>query len=136
MLILGNYLSILDDMKETKDIVVVPYNLEWPKIFEQEASRIKEALGSNCLAIHHVGSTSVPRLAAKPVIDMVVVVRDPEMAIGPLESLGFKHKGEYNIPMRYYFNRENINLHVYEEGHPEIELNLRFRDYLRNHEEA
>lgn len=126
-------------MKKIKTIVVVPYNPNWPKIFEAEALKIKEVLGSNCLAIHHVGSTSVPGLSAKPVIDMVCVVQNPEEAVQPLTSLGFQYKGEYNIPMRFYFNRSidvNANLHVYEENNPEIDLNLIFRDYLRNHPEA
>lgn len=126
-------------MKQIKNIVVTPYNPDWPHIFETEASKIKEALGSNCIAIHHVGSTSIPGLSAKPVIDMIGVVKNPEKAIQPLESLGFKYKGEYNIPMRFYFNRSQgveTNLHVYAEGHPEIELNLLFRDYLRQHPNA
>lgn len=125
--------------KKLKKIVVVPYNPEWPQIFEKEALKIREALGANCIAINHIGSTSVPGLSAKPVIDMAGVVKDPEKAIPVLESLGFKYKGEYNIPMRFYFNRSDgneINLHVYEEGHPEIELNLLFRDYLRSHPDA
>lgn len=124
---------------KTKKIVVTPYNSDWPKIFDVEASKIKETLGSNCIAIHHIGSTSVPGLLAKPVIDMIGVIKDPEKAIKPLEDLGFKYKGEYNIPMRFYFNKSEgieANLHVYEEGHPEIELNLTFRDYLRIHPDA
>lgn len=126
-------------MKKIKEIIVTSYNLDWPQIFEQEASKIKEVLGSNCIAIHHVGSTSVPGLSAKPVIDMIGVVKNPVKVIAPLESLGFKYKGEYNIPMRFYFNRSEgvkTNLHIYEEDHPEIELNLLFRDYLRQHPNA
>jgi GrpB-like predicted nucleotidyltransferase (UPF0157 family)/GNAT superfamily N-acetyltransferase len=125
--------------KKTKKIVVTAYNPDWPNIFDTGASKIKKALGSNCIAIHHIGSTSVPGLSAKPVIDMIGVVKNPEKAIAPLENLGFQYKGEYNIPMRFYFNRSEgveTNLHVYEEGHPEIELNLLFRDYLRDHAEA
>lgn len=127
--------------KKTKQIVVSPYNPDWPKSFAREAATIEQALGSNCIAVHHIGSTAVPGLSAKPIIDMIVVVKDPEQSIQPLEALGLKYKGEYNIPMRYYYSRsegENvaINLHVYEEDHPEIELNLLFRDYLRSHEEA
>lgn len=121
-----------------KNIVVTPYNHDWPKLFEAEALEIREALGENCIAIHHVGSTAVPGLSAKPIIDIIGVVRDPEKAIQALESLGYKYKGEYNIPMRLFFSRSvdpEIHLHVYEEGHPEIELNLRFRDYLRDHPE-
>lgn len=123
----------------TKTIIVTPYDPNWPLIFEREALKIKEALGTNCIAIHHIGSTSVPGLPAKPVIDIIGVVKHSEKTIQPLESLGFKYKGEYNIPMRLYFNRSegvDTNLHLYEEGHPEIELNLLFRDYLRNHVEA
>ncbi len=126
-------------MKQTKKIVVTPYCPEWPKIFEEEASKIKTVLGNNCIAIHHVGSTAVPGLAAKPVIDIITVVKNAKDTIHPLETLGFTYKGEYNIPMRFYFNRSEgvaVNLHVYEEGHPEIELNLVFRDYLRNHPNA
>lgn len=96
---------------------------DWPKIFEAESLKIKNALGDNCIAIHHIGSTSVPGLSAKPVIDMIGVIKDPEKAIQQLESLGFKYKDEYNIPMRLYFNRSegiDTNLHVYQEGHPEI----------------
>lgn len=123
----------------TKKIIVVPYCSDWPAIFEREAAQIKEVLGSNCLNLYHIGSTSVPGLSAKPVIDIIGVVKNPKEAIRPLESLGFKYKGEYNIPMRFYFNRSegvDTNLHIYEDGHPEIDLNLAFRDYLRNHLEA
>lgn len=129
----------LHSEKKTKKIVVTPYNPDWPHIFEKEASKIRETIGANCIAIHHIGSTSVPGLSAKQVIDMIGIVKNPEEAIQPLESLGFKYKGEYNIPLRFYFNRSegvNTNLHIYEEGHPEIELNLLFRDYLRQHPEA
>src|SRR5262245_32106620 len=129
----------VDSENKTKKIIVVSYNPDWPHIFERESLKIKEAIGSNCIAIHHIGSTSVLGLSAKPVIDMIGVVKSPEKAIQPLENLGFKYKGEYNIPMRFYFNRSegvDINLHIYEEGHPEIELNLLFRDYLRQHPEA
>ena len=132
-------MDIKNNQSMFKNIIVNPYNPEWPAIFEAEAIKIWKALGDTCIAVHHVGSTSVPGLSAKPVIDMIGVVKDLEKVIQPLESLGFKYKGEYNIPMRRYFNRSegvDTNLHVYEEGHPEIELNLLFRDYLRNHPEV
>jgi len=57
-------------------ILIKPYNLKWPALFTQEASRIKQVLGENCLTIHHIGSTSVPGLSSKPVIDMIPVVKD------------------------------------------------------------
>lgn len=121
---------------KVKSIIVKPYDQAWPEKFQNEADSISDALKAHCLALHHVGSTAVPGLLAKPIIDMIGVIKDPEKAIPLLEALGFTYKGEYNIPMRYYFNKEGVNLHVYEEGHPEIELNLTFRDYLREHPQA
>ncbi|OJW73564.1 MAG: GNAT family N-acetyltransferase [Candidatus Amoebophilus sp. 36-38] len=117
-----------------KAIEIVPYNPDWPKQFEIEAAKIKESLGDNCIAIYHIGSTSVPGLAAKPKIDIIVVVKDPASTITSLEAIGIQYKGEYNIPLHYGFSRRgdvDLNLHVYEDGNPEIELNLCFRDYLR-----
>lgn len=122
--------------KETKKIEVVPYDPNWPEQFENEARIIKEALGDNCLALHHVGSTSIPGLAAKPKIDIIAVVHQPEKSIKQLEPSGFDYRGEYNIPMHYGFSKRgaiSVNLHVYKKNHPEIELNLAFRDYLRRH---
>ena len=120
------------DMKKTE---VVPYNPEWPKMFEVEAAIIKRALGDNCIAIHHVGSTSVPGLKAKPKIDIIAVVKEPANTISPLEEFGIQYRGEYNIPQHYGFSKRgkvDVNLHIYAKGHPEIGLNLLFRDYLRS----
>jgi GrpB-like predicted nucleotidyltransferase (UPF0157 family) len=61
-----------------KHIEVVQYNDDWPKMFEQEAASIKQALGNNCIEIHHVGSTSIPGLSAKPIIDIIAVTKVPE----------------------------------------------------------
>jgi GrpB-like predicted nucleotidyltransferase (UPF0157 family)/GNAT superfamily N-acetyltransferase len=123
-------------MTEQKKIQVVPYDPRWPELFRAEADQIQSALGSNCLAVHHVGSTSVPQLCAKPKIDIIVVVKRPEEIIKPLETIGYEYRGEFNIPLHYGFRKRgepSVNLHVYEEGNPEIELNLTFRNYLRNH---
>lgn len=121
--------------KEIIKILVVPYNPDWPIFYEEEAKRIHKSLKNDLLAIHHVGSTSVPGLAAKPVIDIIAVVKNSEETIKTLESIGYDYRGEYNIPMHYGFSKRglvNVNLHVYEDNNPEIELNLAFRDYLRN----
>lgn len=120
------------------NVIVTAYNSDWPIMFDAEAIKIRDALGDNCIAVHHVGSTSVPGLIAKPKIDIIAVVKDPANIIEPLEKIGIKFRGEYNIPMHYGFSKRGsteVNLHVYEEGHPEIELNLLFRDYLRDHPE-
>lgn len=124
----------------TKKIEVVPYDSEWPRLFEIEATQIEAALADNCLAVHHVGSTSVPGLCAKPKIDIILVVKNMGLIKDSLEKVGYEYRGEFNIPLHFGFRKRpplsNINLHVYEEGNPEIELNLLFRDYLRSHPEA
>jgi GrpB-like predicted nucleotidyltransferase (UPF0157 family) len=120
--------------KEVREIEVVPYNPDWPIWFENEAEAIKKVLGDNFIAIHHVGSTSVPGLSAKPRIDIIAVLVDPKKSIPALESIGYEYRGEWNIPFKFSFRKRGkleVNLHVYEEGHPEIESNLLFRDYLR-----
>jgi GrpB-like predicted nucleotidyltransferase (UPF0157 family)/GNAT superfamily N-acetyltransferase len=124
----------------TRKIEVVPYNPAWPQMFEEEAEHIKQALGENCIAIHHIGSTSVPGLCAKPKIDIIVVVKSMEYIIQDLEKINYEYRGEFNIPLHLGFRKRppltNVNLHVFEEGNPEIELNLLFRNFLRTHPEA
>lgn len=120
-------------------IEVIPYQPVWPQQFNIEEKLLKELLAEQCLAVHHVGSTAVEGLCAKPKLDILAVVRDQDAAIPLLEKGGYQFGGELNIPFRYYFKKRNcdpeVNLHVYEEGHPEIALNLTFRDYLRSHPE-
>jgi GrpB-like predicted nucleotidyltransferase (UPF0157 family)/GNAT superfamily N-acetyltransferase len=116
---------------------VVPYDPQWPQLFEAQATSIKATLMSLCLAIHHVGSTAIPGLAAKPKIDILLVIQDPVAVRERLEGIGFQYRGEYNIPFHYGYSKRgdaDVNLHAYEEGHPEIELNLTFRNYLRTHD--
>jgi GrpB-like predicted nucleotidyltransferase (UPF0157 family)/GNAT superfamily N-acetyltransferase len=124
----------------TRKIEIVPYNPAWPEMFEEEAEQIKHSLGKNCVAVHHIGSTAVPGLCAKPKIDIILVVKMMRHLIQDLEKLDYEYRGEFNIPLHLGFRKRppltNINLHVFEEGNPEIELNLLFRDYLLNHREA
>lgn len=127
-------------MSDQRLIVVVPYDTEWPKLFAKEAILIKQALGENCIEIHHIGSTAIPGLAAKPVIDMIPVVQDIEQvdsANANMLELGFEAKGEYGIPFRRYFqkgaNNRTHQAHVFEAGNPEIERHLKFRDWMREH---
>lgn len=134
--LIDHILSELNNMQKIDRVKITPYDPNWPHIFEKEALLISQALGDNCVAIHHVGSTSVPGLAAKPKIDIIAVVQDPLLARDQLQKIGIQYRGEYNIPLHYGFSKRgdiDLNIHVYEEAHPEIELNLCFRDYLRNH---
>ena len=75
-------------------ITLTPYDPVWPELFAEQAALIHEALQENGLAVHHVGSTAVPGLAAKPKIDIIAVVHDGPAAIAPLEQAGFDYKGE------------------------------------------
>lgn len=119
---------------------VVPYDPRWHHLFEQEAALLKARLADNCVAVHHVGSTSVPQLWAKPKIDIILVVKEMSHILQDLEKFDYEYRGEFNIPFHAVFRKRppltNINLHVFEEGNSEIELNLLFRDYLRTHSEA
>lgn len=124
----------------TRIIEVVPYNPKWPQLFEAEAELIEEALGDNCIAIHHIGSTSVPGLSAKPIIDIIPVVKDileVDTSAKFMEDLGYLAKGEYGMAFRRFFQKgsdvKTHNVHVYEEGDPEISRYLKFRDWMRSH---
>jgi len=121
-------------------INLVPYNSDWPNLFKEEASKIKLALGNNCIIVHHIGSTAVPGLASKPIIDMLPVVKnilEVRKNILAMQNLGYEFKGEYGIPFRQYFIKGNpvrlFNVHVYEQGNSEIDRHLLFRDYIRTH---
>jgi GrpB-like predicted nucleotidyltransferase (UPF0157 family)/predicted GNAT family N-acyltransferase len=123
-------------------IKIVPYQSNWPEMFEAEAKLIQQALGSTCIAIHHIGSTSVPGLCAKPIIDILPVVKNIQEVDGAtkaMEQLGYEAKGEFGIAFRRYFQKgketRTFNVHVYEEGDPEINRYLKFRDWMRTHEE-
>jgi GrpB-like predicted nucleotidyltransferase (UPF0157 family) len=123
------------------DIVkVVPYDTEWQHMFETEAKLIKHALGNNCIDIHHIGSTAVPGLNAKPIIDILPVVKDllqVDHAIPAMEKLGYEAKGEFGIPFRRYFqkakNNRTHNVHIFEQGNPEIDRHLKFRNWMQLH---
>ena len=123
-------------MQKIDRVEIKPYDPSWSKIFETEAEKIKKALGNNCLTIHHIGSTSVPSLSAKPVIDMIPVVRDillVDSANSKMQALGYEVKGEYGMMFRRYFRKEYANIHVYEQGSGEIDRCLKFRDWMCTH---
>ena len=122
-------------------ILLAEYDSRWPDLFQREANRISAALGARALQIEHTGSTAVPGLAAKPVIDMLLVVRDSadEQAYAPeLQDAGYTLRfREVNWHEHRLFNGPDteVNLHVFSHGCPEIDRILRFRDWLRSHPE-
>ncbi len=120
-------------MQEAQRIEIVPYDPHWPTIFEAEAAAIQKALGDNCIAIHHIGSTSVPGLAAKPIIDMIPVVHNimrVDAANPKMNILGYESKGEYGMIFRRYFKKESANIHIYEQNSGEIDRCIQFRETM------
>ncbi len=124
----------------TDAVRVVAYDGGWPAAFRREADRVLEVFGDGSVWIHHIGSTSVPGLCAKPVIDILVEVTDlgvVDRVSAELGSQGYVAKGEYGIPGRRYFSRAargsrlKVHLHAFLRGSPEVARHLRFRDRLR-----
>src|SRR5687768_18467805 len=123
-------------------VEVVPHGPLWREAFEAEARLVASALGDNVAAVHHVGSTAIPGIYAKPVIDLLVEVSDIEGvdARSPaMESLGYEVMGEYGIPGRRYFRRDGPGgtrthqIHAFKAGSPEVIRHLAFRDYMIAH---
>jgi GrpB-like predicted nucleotidyltransferase (UPF0157 family) len=118
-------------------IVLVEYDPEWPRLFDREADRIRTVLGEKALRVEHVGSTSVPGLVAKPIIDVLLVVPDSgdEGSYVPaMEAAGYVlriREPDWFEHRLFKGPDTNINLHVFSTGATEIERMLRFRDRLR-----
>ena len=118
-------------------VTLVEYDAAWPALFRREAARIRGALGDRALLVEHVGSTSVPGLAAKPIIDIALAVPDSsdESAYAPsLESAGYVlriREPDWFEHRVFKGPDTNVNLHVFTVGASEIDRMLAFRDRLR-----
>ena len=119
-------------------ILLVDYDPQWPELFGREADRIRAALGNRALQIEHVGSTSVPGLVAKPIIDALLVVNDSadeDSYVPPLEAAGYLlriRETDWYEHRMFQGPDTGINLHAFSSGCPEIERMLAFRDWLRS----
>ncbi len=120
-------------------IQIADYDPAWPTLFAREATRVRSALGDRASRLEHVGSTSVPGLAAKPLIDLLLVVEntaDETAYVPALEAAGYAlHIREPDWYEHRLFKGPDtdINLHVFSTGCPEIDRMLLFRDWLRAH---
>ena len=130
---------------QTKSVVVLPYDPQWQQDFQTIRAEIEAALGGLILSVQHVGSTSVPGLSAKPIIDLDVVIPDDadlSPVIGCLEKIGYYHEGDLGIPGREAFgyrgksHLKKHHLYVCRASSGELRRHLTFRDYLRTHPEA
>lgn len=127
-----------------RKVEVVSYENHWAEKFQKEAKRLKEAMPEH-VKVHHIGSTSVPGLAAKPIIDMIMEVTNIDKVDrwnDCFVELGYTPKGENGISGRRFFvhgteEKRSYHLHIYETGDQEIMRHLSFRDYMMEHcEEA
>jgi len=121
-------------------IQVVDYNPRWPEKYQSERQALMDALGDIIVSIHHIGSTAVPGLAAKPTIDILPEVRDVnelDEYNNVMEQLGYTPEGEYGIPGRRYFHKgdpdRTHHIHAFNAGAPAAIRHIAFRDYLIAH---
>ena len=134
----------------TRTIEIIDHDPGWAEAFAAISGAVKAALGPLALRIEHVGSTSVPGLGAKPIIDLDVVIESPALlppVVEALAALGYSHKGDLGIPGREAFGREGgavprdgservwpaHHLYVCARGSRELHRHVRFRDHIRTH---
>ena len=124
-----------------RTIEVVDYRPEWEKMFQEEEKKIRKILGKNCIAVYHIGSTSVKGLPAKPIIDIMPVVKDISLVYAhdpEFRALGCDCRGEFGIPGRRFYakggDHRTHHIHIFEKSsEADIKRHLAVRDYLRSH---
>ena len=128
----------------TREVRVIPYDDNWPALYEQEVTKIKRILEKEIVSTHHIGSTSIPSMSAKPIIDILLEVKDITMIDSynkEMIALGYEPRGELGIPGRRYFSREEPkdvrthHIHSFQSGNIGIEKHLAFRNYMIAHPE-
>ena len=130
----------------TYPVGIVNYDPQWPVLYEEEKGRILDVIGRRIAAIEHIGSTAVPELAAKPIIDIMIAVRrlaDADECIEPLQDIGYEYVREFEVemPERRFFRKgppeeRTYHIHMIELTSEFWERHLLFRDYLRTHPEV
>ena len=123
-------------------VIVVPYDPTWSGEFVTESKHILCALGDNVASMYHIGSTAIPGIFAKPILDILLVVHDVfrlDSQAGSMKELGYEAMGEFGISGRRYFRKSNRlgvsthHVHAYQSGSADIERHIAFRDYLIAH---
>jgi len=121
----------------SETVWMCPYAPEWQDLYLAEEARLYGCIGDYVLDIQHVGSTSIPGLTAKPILDIAISVADFEEArycIQPIERLGYRYHGEYGIPRRHYFTKGDPmthHVHMVESQSENWVTMISFRDHLR-----
>ena len=123
-----------------RSVELLPHDPAWADKAQAEVASLEAVLGGDLLAVHHIGSTAVTGLPAKPIIDLIAAV--PALDVlerhrAELERIGYRWRGENGLPGRRYFTKEDaqghrqVHLHIYAQGDPEVARHLLFRDRLR-----
>ena len=134
----------MDLSAERHAVELVDPQPDWPEKARAESERLGRAIGDTLVVVHHIGSTSIPGIKAKPVIDLLPIVTNLTALDGReahVVALGYDWLGEFGLPGRRFLrmNRDGkriFNVHCYERSNPEITRHLAFRDYLRAHPEV
>lgn len=122
------------------EVFLVPWTKNWSKEFLLEEIRIENALGDLVIDIHHIGSTAIQGLSAKPIIDIAIEIasfNDGLDCIDPLEKLNYAYRGTDILPERYYFSKgepRTFQIHMHQTGNHFLRQQLQFRDFLRHDE--
>ncbi|SFC67432.1 GrpB domain, predicted nucleotidyltransferase, UPF0157 family [Bacillus sp. OV322] len=126
-----------------RKVNVCPYSVDWVAMFIEESKKLNQIFGNEIIEIHHIGSTSIQGLKAKPIIDIMPVVEEINVVDkfnNEMKSIGYEPKGENGLLGRRYFKKGGDNrthhVHMYEVGSYGIERHLAFRDYLRTHSDV
>ncbi|HDR8183484.1 TPA: GrpB family protein [Bacillus thuringiensis] len=124
------------------EVFLVPWTEEWNNNFLSEKEKIQDKIGEYIMNIHHIGSTSVKHLSAKPIIDIAIEIKDFKDGANtslPLEKLGYSYRGTNMLPDRHYFSKgepRTYQIHMHQCGNKHLLEQLKFRDYLRDNDEA
>ena len=125
---------------DKRRVEVVSYNPNWREMYKEESEKIKNILNDIVIDIHHIGSTAIPGIKAKPVIDILVEVKDIEgvdQYNHKMKELGYEAMGEYGILKRRFFrkgeNNRTHHIHIFQVGNEEIKRHINFKEYLIAH---
>jgi GrpB-like predicted nucleotidyltransferase (UPF0157 family) len=133
----------MEDTPEIIAVELVPHRAEWAGMAKAEGARLKATLGDVLLAVHHIGSTSIPDILAKPIVDISLAVTDLNALDAKEEdvrALGYRWLGEFGIPGRrfctlkdHHTGKRTYQLHFFEQDNPELTRHIAYRDYLLTH---
>jgi GrpB-like predicted nucleotidyltransferase (UPF0157 family) len=131
------------DTPEAFRVELVPHSPRWAEMAREETQRLKSALGDTLVIVHHIGSTAISGIRAKPVVDLIPIVRDLaslDAKESAVRALGYKWFGAFGLPGRRYCylpgaepGTRLFQLHCYADGDSSVARHLAFRDYLRTH---